>query len=202
MRWRETRQSQVSLFCPRSVSGGTRIRRMNFLPAVPACHVVALFAKVKAQRRILGDRPFNPPDAGPAASLPAKQSITCRRGRPLVPTGKMSVLRHFSLRRSCAKARVLRAVPLSARDELVRRMKSEIVLQFSPEPIDGPIFLGWAGNAGDERYWRSAIMLLPRKVESNTASNCYLKKLFCECPVITVSFPYSRINGAAPMACA
>ena len=182
MHWRETRQSQVSLFCPQSVSGGTGIKRMNFLPAVPARHVAALFAKVKA----------------PAASF-ACQTINHLQARtPARPTNKMSVLRLFPPRRSCAKA-VFCALFLSARDELVRRMKSEIVLQFSPEPIDEPIFLDCAG---DERYWRSAIMLLPRKVESNTASNCYLKKLFCECPVITVSFPYSRINGAAPMACA
>jgi len=47
---------------------------------------------------------------------------------------------------------VLRAVPLSARDELVRRMKSEIVPQFSPEPINEPIFLDWADDADDDRY--------------------------------------------------
>ncbi|PYI57648.1 MAG: hypothetical protein DMC62_01165 [Verrucomicrobia bacterium] len=64
----------------------------------------------------------------------------------------MSVLRLFPPRRSSAKAGVLRAVPLSAHDELVPRMKSEIVLQFRPELINEPIFLGWAGNAGDERH--------------------------------------------------
>jgi len=125
MHWRETRQSQVSLFCPRSVSGGTGIKRMNFLPAVPARHVAALFAKVKA----------------PAASF-ACQTINHLQARtPARPTDKMSVLRLFPPRRSSAKAGVLRAVPLSAHDELVRRMKSELALQFSPEPIDEPIFL-------------------------------------------------------------
>ena len=69
----------------------------------------------------------------------------------------MSVLRLFPPRRSCAKA-VFCALFLSARDELVRRMKSEIVLQFSPEPIDEPIFLDWADDAGDERYWRREIL--------------------------------------------
>jgi hypothetical protein len=112
------------LFCPQSVSGGTGIKRMNFLPAVPACHVAA-FREGESV----------------AASF-ACQTINHLQARtPARPTNKMSVLRLFPPRRSSAKAGVLRAVPLSAHDELVRRMKSELALQFSPEPIDEPIFL-------------------------------------------------------------
>ncbi len=98
MHWRETRQSQVSLFCLRSVSGGTGIKRMNFLPAVPARHVAAFFAKVKAQRRILGsglstrptrDRrhlclPNNQSLAGEDARSPHRQDV-CATSLPATP---------------------------------------------------------------------------------------------------------------------
>ncbi len=56
---------------------------MNFLPAVPARHVAAFREGESVAATHIGDRPFRPPDAGPAASLPAKQSIRCKRGRPL-----------------------------------------------------------------------------------------------------------------------
>ncbi len=116
---------------------------MNFLPAVPARHVAAFFAKVKAQGRVLGTGLSARPRRGPSGIF-ACQTINHLQARtPALPTDNTSVLRLFPLRRSCAKAGVLRSVPLSARDELVPRMKSEIVLQFRPELIKNQFF--WVG---------------------------------------------------------
>ena len=99
---------------------------MNFLPAVPARHVAAFReGESVAATHILGTGLSDRPTRGRRhLCLPNNQSVASEDGRS--PTGKMSVLRLFPPRRSCAKAGVLRAIPLCARDELVRRMRSPI----------------------------------------------------------------------------